>query len=114
MSKSTISTFELFAMFPDQEAARKYLESRLWPNGPRCPIKNAAADADMVCRPFMTHTGRRAVIRYSITSSVMARSCGGTSMPSNLAVCRLMTNWNLTACTTGKSAGLAPLRMLPV
>jgi transposase-like protein len=38
MSKSTISTFELFAMFPDQEAARKYLESRLWPNGARCPV----------------------------------------------------------------------------
>ena len=38
MSKSTISTFELFAMFPDQEAARSYLEGRLWPNGPRCPV----------------------------------------------------------------------------
>jgi transposase-like protein len=37
MSKSTISTFELFAMFPDQETARAYLESRLWPQGPRCP-----------------------------------------------------------------------------
>ena len=38
MSKSTISTFELFAMFPDQEAARAYLEGRLWPKGPRCPV----------------------------------------------------------------------------
>ena len=38
MSKSTISTFELFTMFPDQEAARSYLEGRLWPNGPRCPV----------------------------------------------------------------------------
>jgi transposase-like protein len=38
MSKSTISTFELFAMFPDQDAARSYLEERLWPNGPRCPV----------------------------------------------------------------------------
>ncbi len=38
MSKSTISTFELFAMFPDQEAARTYLEGRLWPQGPRCPV----------------------------------------------------------------------------
>lgn len=38
MSKSTISTFELFAMFPDQGAARSYLEERLWPNGPRCPV----------------------------------------------------------------------------
>lgn len=38
MSKSTISTFELFAMIPDQETARSYLESRLWPDGPRCPV----------------------------------------------------------------------------
>jgi transposase-like protein len=38
MSKSTISTFELFEMFPDQESARLYLESRLWPQGPRCPV----------------------------------------------------------------------------
>jgi transposase-like protein len=37
MSKSTISTFELFAMFPDAEAARVYLEGRLWPQGPKCP-----------------------------------------------------------------------------
>src|SRR6266849_5666103 len=38
MSKSTISTFQLFEMFPDQETARLYLESRLWPNGPFCPV----------------------------------------------------------------------------
>jgi transposase-like protein len=38
MSKSTISTFELFERFPDQEAARVYLEGRLWPEGPRCPV----------------------------------------------------------------------------
>jgi transposase-like protein len=38
MSKSTISTFELFAMIPDQETARVYLEGRLWPNGPSCPV----------------------------------------------------------------------------
>ena len=33
----TISTFQLFQMFPDQESAQKYLESRLWPNGVVCP-----------------------------------------------------------------------------
>ena len=38
MSKSTISTFQLFAMFPDQEAARTYLEGQLWPSGPTCPV----------------------------------------------------------------------------
>jgi hypothetical protein len=31
-----------------------------------------------------------------------------------LAVLRLMTNSNLVGRATGKSAGLAPLRMLPV
>src|SRR5665213_33722 len=33
----TISTFQLFEMFPDQESARKYLEGRLWANGVKCP-----------------------------------------------------------------------------
>ncbi len=37
MSKSTISTFQLFAMIPDAETARLYLESRLWPEGATCP-----------------------------------------------------------------------------
>jgi transposase-like protein len=37
MSRSTISTFELFALFPDEETAREYLEGRLWPSGPVCP-----------------------------------------------------------------------------
>jgi len=35
--KVTLSTFELFKMFPDQESARKYLEGRLWGNGVKCP-----------------------------------------------------------------------------
>jgi transposase-like protein len=38
MSKDTISVFELFQILPDQETARKYLESRLWPEGPKCPV----------------------------------------------------------------------------
>lgn len=37
MSRSTISTFKLFELFPDEPSARKYLESRLWPNGVTCP-----------------------------------------------------------------------------
>lgn len=34
----TISTFQLFQMFPDAETARVYLEERLWPDGVRCPV----------------------------------------------------------------------------
>ena len=37
MSSVTISTFQLFEMFPDAEAARKYLETTMWPHGPVCP-----------------------------------------------------------------------------
>ena len=37
MSKSTISTFQLFEMFPDAESARLFLESRIWADGVTCP-----------------------------------------------------------------------------
>ena len=50
---------------------------------------------------------------HSMTLSARVSKVAGTSMPSDLAVCRLMTNSNLVDCTTGKSAGLAPLRILP-
>ena len=41
MNKITISTFQLFQMFPDKESARVYFESRMWPNGVRCPVCEA-------------------------------------------------------------------------
>jgi transposase-like protein len=37
MSRSTISTFTLFELFPDEASARTYLESRLWRDGVTCP-----------------------------------------------------------------------------
>ena len=37
MTNNTISTFQLFEIFPDEESARQYLEGRLWRNGPTCP-----------------------------------------------------------------------------
>ena len=38
MSRSTISTFALFELFPNPEVAREYLEARRWPNGVVCPF----------------------------------------------------------------------------
>src|SRR5574343_478397 len=46
MSKSTISTFQLFQAIPDQESARQYLESRLWPDGVTCPTCKKAETCD--------------------------------------------------------------------
>src|SRR5262249_24593535 len=50
---------------------------------------------------------------HSITSSASASNFGGTSIPSALAVLRLMTNSNLTGCITGSSAGGVPPRIRP-
>src|SRR6516165_11388990 len=50
---------------------------------------------------------------YSITSSARASSVGGSVMPRTLAVIRLMISSTFTACWTGRSAGLSPLRMRP-
>ncbi len=51
-------------------------------------------------------------IHYSITWSARCKSDGGMVRPRALAVLRLMTSSNLVGCSTGRSAGLAPLRIL--
>src|SRR5262249_46552021 len=48
---------------------------------------------------------------HSITSSASASSLGGISRPSVFVVLRLITNSNLVGCSTGRSEGLAPLRI---
>ena len=50
---------------------------------------------------------------YSITSSAIASSASGIVSPSAFAVPPLITSSNFVARTTGRSAGLAPLRMRP-
>jgi hypothetical protein len=50
---------------------------------------------------------------HSMTSSARIKIEAGTVNPSALAVLRLMNISNLVGCTTGKSAGFAPLSILP-
>jgi len=49
---------------------------------------------------------------HSITSSARASSVGGTIIPSAFAVFKLITSSNLISCSTGRSAGFAPLTIL--
>src|SRR5499427_5728568 len=49
---------------------------------------------------------------YSITWSARASTDGGMVRPRALAVLRLMTSSNFVGCSTGRSPGLAPLRIL--
>src|SRR6266436_3386947 len=51
---------------------------------------------------------------YSITWSARASNVAGTSMPSVLAVFRLITSSNLIGLVTGRSAGFSPFRTRPV
>src|SRR5262249_36828825 len=63
------------------------------------------------CRAAEQRDERAAL--HSTTSSARCCKNHGTSSPSALAVLRLMTRSNLVGRTTGKSPGLAPLRIRP-
>ena len=66
----------------------------------------------LVIRAFGAHC-HSPTSRYSITSSARASSIGGTVSPRARAASALMTSSSFDDCTTGRSAGLAPLRMCP-
>ena len=68
--------------------------------------RSARADDDVVERVPRVNA-------YSMASSERACSVAGISMPSALAVFRLITSSNVVGCMTGRSAGLAPFRMRP-
>ena len=62
--------------------------------------------------PERAVSNRGKTCAYSITSSARACSVSGTVRPSALAVLRLSTNSNFVGCSTGKSAGLEPFKIL--
>jgi transposase-like protein len=73
VSRSTISTFRLFELFPDEEAARKYLEDRLWPDGPRCPACHSGER--LTTRKGGFHRCNACLIDFTIrTGTIFGRS----------------------------------------
>src|SRR6516164_7412478 len=83
--------------------------------GTDCSIALLLIDSYPRC-PLCAKSGHSALPegRYSITSSAIAITPGGIVRPSALAVLRLITSSNVVGCIIGRSAGLAPLRILPV
>src|SRR5262245_17141505 len=61
---------------------------------------------------FATHGSLPPSSYYLITLSARANTFGGIVRPICLAAFRLMMNSNFVGCSTGRSAGLAPLRIL--
>jgi hypothetical protein len=49
---------------------------------------------------------------HSITSSARLSNAGEKTIPSDFAVFRLIASLNLTGCSTGRSLGLAPRKIL--
>src|SRR6202035_3271899 len=58
------------------------------------------------------HPISRQSLRQSITRSLRRRRSCGTTMPSEAAVLAFTTSSNFVGCSTGRSLGLAPLRIL--
>jgi hypothetical protein len=56
-------------------------------------------------------SGQEGTPVHSITWSARASNDGGIVSPSAFAVLRLMTNSNVVGCSTGRLAGLMPLRI---
>lgn len=73
MSRSTISTMELFAMFPDEATARIYLESRLWAEGVNCP--NCKNGGRITARKNFYHRCNACQLDFTIrTGTIFERS----------------------------------------
>jgi hypothetical protein len=83
----------------------------------RCDVRFTPESGHVQCNsvcPLCANSGlmhRSKQHFYSITSSARVSSVGGIVSPSALAVLRLITISNLAGSWTGRSAGLAPLRM---
>src|SRR5262249_50092239 len=60
----------------------------------------------------MSAKGQKRTSPYSISSSALVSSEGGISSPSAFAVLRLTISSNLVGCSTGRSPGLAPFKIL--
>jgi hypothetical protein len=79
-------------VFPDQRTSPKSVGmSQRCHNRTRAPLQTAS---------------------YSITSSARLTSVCGTVRPRAFAVLRLISSWNFVGSSTGRSAGLAPFKIL--
>jgi hypothetical protein len=70
----------------------------------------SALGCPLCAKSRLTHCSK--MNRYPITSSARARIVGGTVIPIALAVLRLRRSSKVVGCSTGRSAGFAPLRIL--
>src|SRR5262249_3102956 len=92
---------------------RRAVETRSEESEPNGPSGLLRARRERQCnRRAAEQRHELAAGAHSITSSARASSVGEMSMPNALAVLRLMINSQRVACSMGRSAGFAPLKIL--
>ena len=71
-----ISITKLFKMFPDNETARKWFESIIWPDGPKCPYCGSMNVQDNIKHKSMTHRCRdcKNKPRFSLKTGTVMQS----------------------------------------
>jgi hypothetical protein len=77
--------------------------------GPLCGLKSDIPRGPRSANNGLTHRSKNNP--HSMISSASAKSLSETVRPSALAVLRLITSSNFDGCSTGRSLGLAPLRI---
>lgn len=101
MSRSTISTFELFEKFPDVESARKYLEGRLSENGASCPRSKARENVTRRKDGFYRCNPYKLVLRVSSKDDFIDGSLGAIQIFARLYILRA-SRLNTAAVNQGR------------
>lgn len=71
----TLSLYEFFQRFPNDEAARKFFEARRWPDGTHCPHCGSAAISECKDHKPMAYRCRDCRQHFSVrTGTVLAES----------------------------------------
>src|SRR5262249_12689349 len=110
---ATSSSIVLGSITQEQDVARRVADFRFFLKADKYQRLAVGLLCAKTGREQLQHMPCAERQSYSIISSAVAIRVGGTARPSILADQALMTNSNLVDCTTGKSAGFAPLRMRP-
>jgi hypothetical protein len=115
LDHSTAHDFPLFVLFEEQLKGK---HRALSPLEIRVLVFSHARVRPLTYREpmrfeTMPSSKRKSRLPYSITSSARASSEAGTAIPSDFAALRLITNSNLVGCSTGRSDGFVPLKILP-
>jgi hypothetical protein len=95
------------ALVPAEQLAERFVKVRF---AAHCGLNSDIGRGPKGANKRLMHRSKQQL--YSITSSARVSSVGGTMMPSAFAVFKLMTSSNLVGCSTGRSAGFAPLKIL--